>query len=72
MESTIVVDDKEITIPRFDSESNQVYNYRINYIKDNNNNTTKISDLIKNSKILANIKFLLKLKNDFNLKPSLK
>lgn len=57
MESTIVIDDKEITIPRFDSESNQVYNYRINYIKNNNSNTTKVSDLIKNSKILANIKF---------------
>ena len=60
--------EKSITIPninipsinRFDTESNIVYNYRVNYITTNLSNINKdlsIRDLIKNSKILANIKF---------------
>ena len=47
-------------IARFDTESNIVYNYRVNYINSNINRineTLTLKDLIKNSKILANIKF---------------
>ena len=47
-------------IPRFDTESNLVYNYRVEYITNNIkniNDTLTYKDLIKNSKILANIKF---------------
>lgn len=46
----------DLNIKKLDDESNLIYNYRLNYIKSEyNNNELKI--LIKNSKILANIKF---------------
>ena len=51
---------ENIIVARFDSESDTVYNYRVNYINNNiNNNINNKSmiHLIKNSKILANIKF---------------
>lgn len=47
---------ENIIVARFDSESDTVYNYRVNYINNNINNISMIH-LIKNSKILANIKF---------------
>lgn len=46
----------EKNIPRFDTESDLVYLYRVNFIK-NCTEFTEIRDLIKYSKILANIKF---------------
>ena len=47
---------ENLQIQRFDDESDTVYNYRKNYItKEYNNNN--LETLIKNSKILANIKF---------------
>uniref|UniRef100_A0A6C0J399 XRN2-binding (XTBD) domain-containing protein n=1 Tax=viral metagenome TaxID=1070528 RepID=A0A6C0J399_9ZZZZ len=47
---------ENLQIERFDDESDRVYNYRKNYItKEYNNNN--LETLIKNSKILANMKF---------------
>lgn len=43
-------------ILRFDDESDEVYNYRLNYIKKESDNL-ELKILIKNSKILANMKF---------------
>jgi len=56
MEKTIKVNDKNITIKRFDEESDDVYDYRLNYIN-NNINPDNIKKILNNSKILANIKF---------------
>lgn len=49
--------DKEIF--KCDTESNTIYNYRINFIEKykSNVNTDDINTIIKYSKILANIKF---------------
>jgi len=47
---------ENIIVARFDNESDMIYNYRVNYINNNINNKSMIL-LIKNSKILANIKF---------------
>jgi hypothetical protein len=47
---------ENIIVARFDNESDMIYNYRVNYINNNINNKSMIH-LIKNSKILANIKF---------------
>ena len=44
------------SIPRFDDESDEVYIYRLNYVKNEYNNL-ELKILIKNSKILANMKF---------------
>jgi hypothetical protein len=56
MEKTIKVDEKDVTIFRSIDESNKIYNYRYNYIKDNIE-TEKLKKLIINSKIITNIKF---------------
>jgi hypothetical protein len=46
----------ELNVQRFDDESDEVYNYRVNYIKKEYDNL-ELKILIKNSKILANMKF---------------
>ena len=56
MEKTINVDGKNIKIYRSIDESDTIYNYRYDYIK-NNINTDTLKRLIINSKIIANIKF---------------
>jgi len=56
MEHTINMNDTDINISRFEDESDTIYNYRVNYIK-NNIDTSQLKELIKNSKIIANIKF---------------
>ena len=62
---------EQLNIPRFDTESNLIYNYRVSYIQSNLNDKTVINQLIKNSKILANIKFK-KCKYDSKIYNSLK
>jgi hypothetical protein len=46
-------------LQQFDDESNTVYNYRIEFINKYSKNNTDVSEkeLIKLSKIVANIKF---------------
>ena len=56
MEKTININDKNIKIYRSIDESNTIYDYRYNYIK-NNIETDTLKKLIINSKIIANIKF---------------
>lgn len=56
MEKTININDKNIKIYRSIDESNTIYNYRYNYIK-NNIETAALKRLIINSKIITNIKF---------------
>lgn len=56
MEKTINVDGKNIKIYRSIDESDTIYNYRYDYIK-NNINTDTLKRLIINSKIITNIKF---------------
>jgi len=53
---TIKINDKTITIKRFEDEADDVYSYRLNYINNNINNNN-IKKIIKNSKILENMKF---------------
>ena len=51
---------EQINIQKFDTESNSMYIYRLNYINcilQKNIPTTNMYDIIKNSKILANMKF---------------
>ena len=43
--------------PRLESESNIVYEYRIKYIDNNINKDMELRDVIRYSKMLANIKF---------------
>ena len=62
---------EQLNIPRFDTESDLIYNYRVSYIHSNLNDMTVINQLIKNSKILANIKFN-KCKYDSKIYNSLK
>ena len=47
---------KDTIIPRFEDESDLVYNYRLDYIRKEYDNLN-LKVLIKNSKILANMKF---------------
>lgn len=47
---------KDIIIPRFEDESDLIYNYRLDYIRKEYDNLN-LKVLIKNSKILANMKF---------------
>ena len=50
---------KNLQIARFDDESDTVFNYRKNYITKEYNiiNNNNLETLVKNSKILANMKF---------------
>ena len=56
MGKTINIDGKKVTIFRLIDESNTIYEYRYNYIKENLSTYT-LKKLIINSKIIANIKF---------------
>lgn len=47
----------ENKVHRFEDESNTVYNYRLDFIKKLYDNEKDLKILIKNSKILANMKF---------------
>ena len=51
------MDQLESKVFRFADESNTVYNYRLNFIKSLYDNDKDLKILIKNSKILANMKF---------------
>jgi hypothetical protein len=47
---------KDTIIPKFEDESDLIYNYRLDYIRKEYDNLN-LKVLIKNSKILANMKF---------------
>lgn len=56
MLQTVTLDNKKYTIDRFIDESDNVYNYRCDYII-KNKDTLSFKNLIINSKLLANMKF---------------
>jgi len=58
-------------VPRLESESDTIYNYRIEYIEKKYNINNNLRDIIKESKIIANIKFK-KCQYDIKIHNSLK